>query len=204
MVRRVRSYPLILAVSATVVALSLTGCDSAREAFGFNKNSPDEFAVVTRAPLTIPPDYGLRPPRPGAERPQEKPVRDAAKGTLMATGGGNQTPPAAQAPAPPQVALSKGERALLSAADALKADPDIRQKIDRESHLLAEADRSFVDRLIFWQKPQPPGSAVDPAKESQRIRENQALGEPATKGETPVIKRRERGWLEGILPDSIF
>src|SRR3546814_5174685 len=32
--------------------------------------SPDEFRVVSRAPLTLPPDYNLRPPEPGAPRPQ--------------------------------------------------------------------------------------------------------------------------------------
>ena len=33
---------------------------------------PDEFAVESRAPLTVPPDFDLRPPEPGAPRPQEK------------------------------------------------------------------------------------------------------------------------------------
>ena len=30
------------------------------------KEPPDEFAVVTKAPLVMPPDYNLRPPKPGA------------------------------------------------------------------------------------------------------------------------------------------
>jgi hypothetical protein len=40
---------------------------------------------------------------------------------------------------------------------------------------------------------------VDPAKESQRIKENQALGRPVTEGETPTIERREQGIFEGIF-----
>jgi hypothetical protein len=71
--------------------------------------------------------------------------------------------------------------------------------INRETTVLAEKDRSFTDRLIFWQKAQPPGTVVDPTKESQRLRDNAATGEPVTKGETPVIERRKRGILEGIF-----
>ena len=47
------------------VAVSLAGCDSLREAAGLTKISPDEFAVATKAPLIIPPDYNLKPPQAG-------------------------------------------------------------------------------------------------------------------------------------------
>jgi Protein of unknown function (DUF3035) len=184
-----------VAACALALALALGGCEAARETFGFNKQAPDEFSVVTRAPLVIPPDFGLRPPQPGAPRPQEKPVVDQARETVMgkaaagpqfAGTGANQT-------------LSEGERALLSQADAANVDPSIRRTIDRESTLLAEADVDFVDRLMFWQKTEPPGIVVDPTKESQRIRESVALGEAPTKGETPTIQRRKKGFLEGIF-----
>ena len=39
------------------------------DALGMGKRSPDEFAVVKRAPLIVPPDFDLRPPEPGAPRP---------------------------------------------------------------------------------------------------------------------------------------
>ena len=42
------------------------GCDSLRQEAGLTKQSPDEFAVTTKAPLIIPPDFNLRPPSPGA------------------------------------------------------------------------------------------------------------------------------------------
>jgi hypothetical protein len=56
-------------VSLTAIAglaLSLTACETVRTAVGANKQPPDEFAVVTKAPLIIPPDYNLKPPKPGA------------------------------------------------------------------------------------------------------------------------------------------
>ena len=45
---------------------ALAGCESLRDAAGLTKKSPDEFAVTTKAPLVIPPDFNLRPPLPGA------------------------------------------------------------------------------------------------------------------------------------------
>ena len=49
-----------------VVALGLTlaACEGLKDTLGWNKQSPDEFVVVTRAPLTLPPDFTLRPPAP--------------------------------------------------------------------------------------------------------------------------------------------
>ena len=50
----------------TALGLSLSACQSVREATGVAKLAPDEFTVLTKAPLIVPPDYNLRPPQPGA------------------------------------------------------------------------------------------------------------------------------------------
>ena len=60
----------------------LSACDSFKKAIGLEKTSPDEFAVESRAPLTIPPDFDLRPPQPGAVRPQEVSSADKAATVL--------------------------------------------------------------------------------------------------------------------------
>jgi hypothetical protein len=185
-----------------VAAAALSGCDSARETFGFTKQAPDEFEVVTRAPLVIPPDYGLRPPQPGAQRPQEKEIRDQARETVTGRNADTTGRPqlASTSPTPAAGApRTEGERALLTKAGALDADPAIRRTVDRESTLLAEADSGFIDRLIFWQDKPPPGTVVDPDAETKRIREAMAQGDAPTKGETPIITRRKKGWLEGIF-----
>lgn len=182
-----------IAAVCIVGVLFLSGCENARDAIGISKQSPDEFAVVTRAPLTLPPDYGLRPPKPGAPRPQEVEVKDSARGILVPTqqraGSGVETRPSA----------SIGEIALLAKAGAKDADPGIRRLIDRESSILATEDESFVDSLIFWQDKGPPGEIVDAAKESQRLRENAALGNSPTTGRTPQIERKPKGWFEGLI-----
>ena len=70
-----------LAVSAVaVLASGLAACgQKTREAIGLDRPPPDEFAVLTRAPLAIPPGFGLRPPQPGMPRPQEREARDRAR-----------------------------------------------------------------------------------------------------------------------------
>ena len=52
--------------------------------------------------------------------------------------------------------------------------------------------KSFTDKIAFWQNPSKFGLTVDPAKESKRIRKNQALGLPLNKGDIPVIKRKKK------------
>ena len=49
-------------LSLSLIALFVSGCSQMREELGLNRNSPDEFTVVKRAPLTLPPEYNLRPP----------------------------------------------------------------------------------------------------------------------------------------------
>jgi hypothetical protein len=185
--------------AAFLVAGSLlaSGCEATRKVVGFEKRTPDEFAVVTRAPLSVPPDFGLRPPKPGAERPQEKTVRNQARDVLLR---GSDTNSATLDPATQKSGkFSAGEAALLARAGALNADASIRSLVNRETTAFAEADDSLFDKVLFWQEVDPPGTIVDPDKESRRLREASAIGDPPNKGEVPVIKRRQRGILEGIF-----
>ncbi len=170
----------------------LAGCgsDTART-LGFTRDAPDEFAVTTRAPLSMPPDMTeLPPPRPGASRPQEMSVRQQAEAALV--------PGAVLATTAAPARPSPGESALLAQAGH-GAPPDIRRRVDEESLRLDQPDRSFVDRLMFWRPAPQPGTPVDPEREAQRLRENAALGRQPTEGETPIIQQRRRGLLEGLF-----
>ena len=171
----------------------LTACGGMRETFGLEKMAPDEYQVVTRAPLAMPPDYGLRAPAPGLQRPQETQPSQAARNILLQASntGGPRDQPTPRG-------LSQGETALLSQANALHADTKIRDVIDRETSMLADADKSFVDSLIFWQEKQESGQIIDARKEQQRLQEASALGQKPS-GPPPVIERKKRGWLEGIF-----
>ncbi|MBL8833062.1 MAG: DUF3035 domain-containing protein [Rhodospirillales bacterium] len=186
-----RSVPLLLLAAS----LALGGCGEARKVLGWEKAPPDEFRIVSRAPLTVPPDFGLRPPAPGAARPNEASAQDAARTAVF-----GPDRPAVQSAAGRAASGSAGEQQLLGRIGADRIDPGIREQIDRETQSLAEADKTFVDRLLFWRPNDPAaGQQLDAAREAQRLRETSAAGRPANEGEIPTIKKRQRGFFEGIF-----
>ena len=189
-------FPFTL-LSIILSVLALGGCEKTREAVGLTKQPPDEFSVVTRAPLKLPPDYGLRPPKPGVKRPQEVLPIDKARGTLFRRSDTIKK-------MVKSTKISRGEASLLINAGAESADPKIRQLIDKENRGLVETDRKFLKKIIFWQTSPRPGKLVDPIKEAKRVKEALALGQKIKTKEVPVIVRKEKGFLEGLFPKKIF
>ena len=177
----------LAAVALAVVALA--GCSDTRKVLGLDKNAPDEFKIVNRAPLSIPPDYALRPPDPGAPRPQEQTIPQRA---VAAVTGVPQSPTG-------EAKFSAGEDALLKRVGAGQADPRIRDIVDRENSTIIAANEGFMDHLMFWHTKEDPSPVVDAPRESQRLRENAALGKPVDDGHTPTITRRKKALLEGIF-----
>ncbi len=155
--------------------------------FGLTRDAPDEFTVVTRAPLSMPPDFALRPPEPGAPRPQEQSDRSLAESALV--------PDAALGTAP--AGVSPGQAALVRDAGG-GAPADIRQRVDQEARLNT-SDDGFIDRLLYWRKSDSQHAVVDPAKEAQRLRQDSALGQSPETGDTPVIREKKKGWFQDLF-----
>jgi hypothetical protein len=165
-------------------ALLLSACGEVREDLGLGRNPPDEFAVVERPRLSMPPDYGLRPPRPGAPRPQAVDPSVKANEALF---NGTAT---AQTNVP-----SDAEKALLNQTGAAKTDDNIRATVDRESTQKVVASPHLVDRLMDWKDDQKPATTVDATAEAARIKQAQDSNQPVTQGATPVIEKQNSGWL---------
>jgi hypothetical protein len=179
----------LLAASLSVSALMLSGCGDVERTFGLTRDIPDEFTVETRAPLSMPPSYQLTAPQPGASRPQEVSAQAAAEAALApatALGG--------TAPAGPTTA---GQQALVAQAGPA-APADIRSRVNAEASL-DRPSQSLTDHLLFWQSAPPAGTVLDATAESQRLRENAALGQPATAGATPVIADKPKSGFLGIF-----
>lgn len=179
--------------SAIILTLAcaalLAGCDGARKALTQTKAAPDEFSVYTRAPLTMPPDYGLRPPSDGSQQQQEaNSTRNQARRVLL---GGEQ------AGAQPIQAATPGTTALLARAGAQNAEPGIRDIVERETSAYTQEDQRFLEKLLYDNS--NTGTVVDPAAESKRIQETQALGQPINQGETKMIETKPKAPLEGVL-----
>ena len=144
---RLNRFVAALALTSSMGALGfgMSGCSSAAQALGMTKVTPDEFRVVTKAPLTIPPDFSLRPPAPGEPRPQELQPESAARTAVLGERASQQR--------------SEGEKLLASKAGGDKADPLVRYVVDDEFGDLAHKEPSFADRVMFWRKDKGPAPA---------------------------------------------
>src|SRR5580692_7683126 len=118
-----RDHALRVTALAAILGtgLAVEGCQSLREATGVGKNPPDEFTVLTKAPLVIPPDFNLRPPQPGvASRNEPDPDREG-QAALFA-------PSAAEQASMLGDSYSEGEKLLLTKSNALTVDPNVRDR----------------------------------------------------------------------------
>jgi len=201
-----------LAAVVTCAALSLAGCTDIKRGLGMEKVVPDEFAVTASAPLAIPPDYTLRPPRPGAAPSQEKTSVDQARQTVFRASDVqiDALPPAA-------TDRSEGEGELLKEAGASNTPKNIRELVNNEASVVPD-NSGFIDKLLFWRAAPPslpPGNQViDASSEAERLRvaaANQAASNNTTAdaggstpsatadAKTPVIERTKSkgffGWL---------
>jgi hypothetical protein len=167
----------VIVASALVAAAGLAGCSSAGKALGMGKVTPDEFRVVTKAPLVVPPDFALRPPAPGEPRPQELQPESAARTALL---GAREAE-----------VRSDGEKILVAKAGAEKADPLIRYVVDDEFGDVAHKEKSFADRVMFWKSDKP---AVQLQQENPAPIDADAEKARITSliGDKPVVIQREQ------------
>lgn len=178
-----------LLIALSLILLTLSACTNLRESLGLGRSAPDEFSVVDRPPLSLPPDFGLRPPQPGMLRPQE--VDQSKRASEIVFGG---TPSAV--PSADSTAASDSEKALLTATNAAKADPNIREIVDHEDAQKVVASKHLVEQLLWWKRDEKPGVVVDPVVEAERIKEAKEKGEPLNQTPTAIIERQKTGWLD--------
>jgi hypothetical protein len=178
-------------LTVAVSALSLGACSSLSRSVGLAKVTPDEFLTVSTAPLTVPPEYGLRPPAPGEPRPQELAPESAARQILL---GQRQA-----------VTRTPGEQLLVAQAGGDRADPLARYVVDDEFGDLTHKEEGWANRIMFWRREDPASQAatttqtangavvIDPATEYARY---QALVGSAG---VSIAPRREGGFkLPGL------
>jgi hypothetical protein len=166
----------LIAFMATSALVS-GGCATGAKVLGIRKSAPNEFNILTKPPLIVPPEYNLRPPRTGELNVEEKYSTVAARKALLGEVD----------PAKP----SAGEAVLMSKAGGGKADPTVRAMIDA-SNSIERKNRGFADRVMFWRDGKaigPDGQPLDPDSEERRMKSIKA----ATGDEEVEIVRRPRG-----------
>lgn len=160
-----------------LAVLLLAGCGTTiQEQLGLRKTAPDEFQVLRREPLTMPPSLAdLPPPQPGApptssSNPSEE-ARRVLLGSAAVDGAGDAADGATE---PAKVGMTPGQQALLAGMGTAPVDPDIRRTLAQE-----ERDSTSISTQTFlfiaaWQKPKPedqPGVVLDPVAEAKRLQD---------------------------------
>ncbi|HEX5005496.1 MAG TPA: DUF3035 domain-containing protein [Hyphomonadaceae bacterium] len=165
-------------IGAVVVlaALGATACAS-------GPRTPDEFRVVRKAPLTVPPEYNLRPPTPGAARPQELQPDQQARVAVFGSDIGREA--------------SEGEKAFITAAGADAIDRTVRAQVDFDSSQILRKNRSFADAILNFGK----GSGepvVDASAEAERLKAEEESLKEVTGGGTVLIRKKNTSKLPGL------
>ena len=164
--RSLSPKPLIFALLGTVLFL-FTGCSDFKRAIGSEKSSPDEFEVVVRPPLSLPPQFSARPDG-----------QDTDTAALAASNALDRS----------TFFLNQREANAESFNDLFAFDQieeDIRVKIDEETAGI-RFERRLPFQIVFGDLPNV-GPVVDKMAEDARIRRNQLQGRAINEGATPAI-----------------
>lgn len=143
-----------------------TSCTQMKHTLGFAQRSPDEYRIVTRPPLSIPPEYVLRPAVTGqGEAATYTADLQSAKARQMLIGDDVNTTTST-------TAVSRGENVLLQRSGANNTDSSIRSILEQEA--AAEAakakEKGFLGKLSDWKGEDKADEAIDPVAESERLK----------------------------------
>lgn len=158
-----------------VLGFSMTACsgEEVARAFGLKRSTPDEYTVITRSPLSMPPSEKLvLPGAQDANRPDESPRVQALQTLAPET-----------AIHPVTGTPSEGQTELVGEVDSASRAPT------NTNAELGDADQGFVDTLMFWHGGGNAGTVVDGDAENRRIQRNSALGKPLDMGATPTMRK---------------
>ncbi|WP_427451590.1 DUF3035 domain-containing protein [Litorimonas sp. WD9-15] len=178
-----RTTTVLTSLAAT--ALIATGCTSTSRALGLQKSAPNEFNILTKAPLVVPPEFNLRPPAVGASSAENNYSQRSAREALL--GDIDDAEP------------SRGEIALMAKAGVNRANPEIRLEIDGANSVERKSG-GFANRILFWQNGQVVDAQgnpapLDPEQEARRLESvNSATGG----GQAEITRRPGGAKLPGL------
>lgn len=148
MVGAFRSFAFLgLALSPLLSACG--GGETVGEAFGYELAGPDEMAVIKRPPLTLPPDYNLRPPRDGSDAVAANIASEEARQTLIGSASSNG--------AAAEASGSEGQNLLVSRSNRTKLNLDELTGTRAENRV----DSALLRRLLAWNPNDAPQQASD-------------------------------------------
>ena len=113
----------------------ISGCGSElSDVLGTNKLPPDEFTILTKPPLIVPPEYNLRPPAEGEIRPNVQQPNRQLQSILF---GQNKTDD-----------FSSSEISLMTGSDVAEAIPNIKEVLDSEMRDVEEVSSNLESQVL--------------------------------------------------------
>ena len=128
--------------SALALALLATACSGGDEPLpGVGYRVPGQATSAKLLPLTVPPDFGLRP-EPADETPEGYEIVSTQEEENVLDG---------------REELTQGEDIILTRSGAVDANPDIRRLLNQDNAIFA-GNPVFIDELLYGSHPE--GGAV--------------------------------------------
>lgn len=196
-----------------IFAIALAACSSSevKKNLGLSKKAPDEFRVVPRPPLSVPPEFTLRPPSKDGDPASQfgTSPNEEAKSLILGDTPGDKTleeksvEGTAETAVPPVTSgelESPAESSFLHQAGAGAADPEIRDALRADQAQKKDEEEEDSWWAGWWPgKDKKKETVVDPEGEADRIRTNKDEGKPITEGETPVEEKKSQPLLDKLL-----
>ena len=159
----------------------LYGCGGVKEKIGLIKKAPDEFQVYKSKPLSVPPNFELRPPKEGAILTEDN--------DNIIFSDEDKT----------DENFSLSDEILLIEVGEKETEINIR-KIINDENSIAEVDKSIIDKIldfdaVFELKDNKQSAVINPAEEKDRIEKLKKEGK-VIKGANNAIIIEKKGSLD--------
>jgi len=119
-----------------ILPIFLIGCGSElAKVLGTDKLPPDEFTILTKPDLIIPPDYNLRPPAEGEIRPNPQQPSRELQAILFSNSSNSED-------------FSQSEINLMTGADVAESIPNIKEVLDSEMRDVEDVNVNLKTQII--------------------------------------------------------
>ena len=129
----IKKFTIVIVI---LLPIFLTGCGSElAKVLGTDKLPPDEFTILTKPNLIIPPEYNLRPPAEGEVRPTpQQPSRELQALLFNNSNSADD--------------FSQSEINLMTGVDVAESVPNIKEVLDSEMRDVEEVNENLKTQII--------------------------------------------------------
>ena len=179
----------------TCIIILLNGCGEVKEKIGIIQKAPDEFQVYESKPLSVPPNFELRPPAEGEILTNE------SDQNIIFTDENNI-----------DENLTLNDEILLIAVGEKKIEQNIRKIINKENSI-QEVDKSLLDKIInfepiFKVEEDKKYETINAEEEKKRIEdlksEIQSIETNLEDTENNNVTDEEKSFLDEIFDFDLF